>query len=231
MGSRGNGCRGLRCLLSPKTSCLDLPNMSVFEAVLVLVFVVASADGFNLFEFLQRKFNNDRPVYQPPPQKRVQYRRPPAPRWPQLQYNYDRPSENVIEEQYPPVAEQYPPVAEQYPPVVEQYQPVAQPQPPKASPQPPRGYNPYRPQHHEIYEPEQPADIPVVVGHFVEDRVKNFNPTTTTRRPTAPPPTQASVRFPEYEEIEIITAPPLGGHSNYKPTYEVQVGVNFNTRQ
>ena len=46
--------------------------------------------------------------------------------------------------------------------------------------------------------------------------------TTTTQRPTTQT-SQALVRFPEYEEIEIITAPPLGGHSNYKPTYEVQV--------
>ena len=51
-----------------------------FQALLLLVCVIASAEAFNLFEFLERKFNNVRPVYQPPPpQKRVQqYRRPPG---------------------------------------------------------------------------------------------------------------------------------------------------------
>lgn len=40
---------------------------------------------------------------------------------------------------------------------------------------------------------------------------------------TTSPPTQAPYRYPEYDEVEIITAPPLGGHRHYGPTYEVQV--------
>ena len=40
---------------------------------------------------------------------------------------------------------------------------------------------------------------------------------------TTQPPSQPAVRYPEYDEIEIITAPPLGGHRHYGPTYEVQV--------
>ena len=40
---------------------------------------------------------------------------------------------------------------------------------------------------------------------------------------TTKPPTQAPYHFVEYEEIEIITAPPLGGTRHYGPTYEVQV--------
>merc|ERR1712088_173959 len=110
-------------------------------AVILVAFFVVSAEGFNLFEFLERKFSNVRPVYQPRPQeKRIQqYRRPPVPRWPQLQYNYDRPVDNVIEEQPQP-------------------QPAPVPQPPRHQ---------YRPQHHEYKEPEEPVDIPVVVGTVV----------------------------------------------------------------
>lgn len=50
------------------------------QAVILVAFFVVSAEGFNLFEFLERKFSNVRPVYQPRPQeKRIQqYRRPPG---------------------------------------------------------------------------------------------------------------------------------------------------------
>ena len=119
-----------------------------------------------------------------------------APRWPpqqqpQLQYNYDSPVHNVIEE------------------------PTQAPSPP-----PPR-YSYSRP-HYEAYEPEQPADIPVVVGTYVRRST-----TTTTTPPPPPPPTQRSYF---YEDIDIITAPPVGGHRHYGNTYEVQVSFHSNFR-
>merc|ERR1711971_1152317 len=166
------------------------------------------------FEFLERKFSNVRPVYQPRPQeKRIQqYRRPPVPRWPQLQYNYDRPVDNVIEEQPQP---QPAPVPQ--PPPRLQYRPQYQ-EPPQ---QPPPV------QHYQ--QPQQPVDIPVVVGTVVhQGPPKGF---VRTERTTPPPPTQAAFKYPEYDEIEVITAPPLGGHRHYASTYEVQVGTNFNAGQ
>ena len=46
---------------------------------MLAVVVIQSAQGFNLFEFLQRKFSNVRPAYQPPPpQQRVQHERRPG---------------------------------------------------------------------------------------------------------------------------------------------------------
>ena len=86
-------------------------------------------EGFNLFEFLERKFSQVSPKYQPNPKNRIQhYRRPgrflmkktrekatkfsvlkfktiSAPRWPrpQLQYNYDTPQDNIVDEQPIPV--------------------------------------------------------------------------------------------------------------------------------
>merc|ERR1711971_570578 len=185
------------------------------------------------FEFLERKFSNVRPVYQPRPQeKRIQqYRRPPVPRWPQLQYNYDRPVDNVIEEQPQPQPAPVPqPPRHQYRP---QYQePPQQPlyeQPQQPLYEQPAPQDPYRPQHHEYKEPEQPVDIPVVVGTVVhQGPPKGF---VRTERTTPPPPTQAAFKYPEYDEIEVITAPPLGGHRHYASTYEVQVGTNFNAGQ
>merc|ERR1712086_873150 len=200
----------------------------------------------NLFEFLERKFSNVRPVYQPRPQekRRQQYRRPPVPRWPQLQYNYDRPVDNVIEEQPQPapVPQPAPPPRHQYrpqyqeppqqPPPVQHYQQSQQPlyeQPQQPLYEQPAPQDPYRPQHHEYKEPEQPVDIPVVVGTVVhQGPPKGF---VRTERTTPPPPTQAAFKYPEYDEIEVITAPPLGGHRHYASTYEVQVGTNFNAGQ
>ena len=104
---------------------------------------------------------------------------------------------------------------------------IEQPAPTRApSPQPPRysysrpNYEPYeQPEqpvaHYEAYEPEQPADIPVVVGSY---NIPLKTTTTTTPPPRAP--TQPSYY---YEEIDIITAPPIGGHRHYGNTYEVQV--------
>merc|ERR1711971_1065288 len=177
------------------------------------------------FEFLERKFSNVRPVYQPRPQeKRIQqYRRPPVPRWPQLQYNYDRPVDNVIEEQPQP---QPAPVPQ---PPRHQYRPQYQEPPQQPLYEQPAPQDPYRPQHHEYKEPEQPVDIPVVVGTVVhQGPPKGF---VRTERTTPPPPTQAAFKYPEYDEIEVITAPPLGGHRHYASTYEVQVGTNFNAGQ
>ena len=71
--------------------------------------------------------------------------------------------------------------------------------------------------HYEAYEPEQPADIPVVVGTYRRS-------TTTTTTPPPPPPTQPSYF---YEDIDIITAPPVGGHRHYGNTYEVQVSLDL----
>merc|ERR1711997_808950 len=129
---------------------------------------VVSAEGFNLFEFLERKFSNVRPVYQPSPQQKIktrvqQYRRPPVPRWPQLQYNYDRPIENnVIDEQPQPPPAYVPappsPTEQQYRPQQQRinqhtykhyepqyHQPQQQPQPQYQ----PQHSDPYRPPHHE----------------------------------------------------------------------------------
>jgi len=219
-------------------------------AVILVAFLVVSAEGFNLFEFLERKFSNVRPVYQPSPQQKIktrvqQYRRPPAPRWPQLQYNYDRPIENnVIDEQPQPPPQQpaYVPAPPQPLPTEQQYRPQHQhtykhyepqyqqpPQPQQPQYQQPQHSDPYRPPHHDSFEPEQPADVPVVIGKVVhQGPPSGFISIEST---TASPPTQAPYRYPEYDEVEIITAPPLGGHRHYGPTYEVQVGTNFNTRQ
>lgn len=108
--------------------------------------LISTTQSFNLFEFLERKFNSVRPVYQPPPppQQKVnprhyRPRQPPVPRWPQLQYNYDQPN---LE-----------------PEVIEQ-------QPQQQSPPPSRPQQHVRPPHYESYEPEQPVDVPVVVGTF-----------------------------------------------------------------
>merc|ERR1712029_161667 len=85
--------------------------------------------------------------------------------------------------------------------------------------------DPYRPQHHEYKEPEQPADVPVVVGTVVhQGPPAGFVRTESV----TPPPTQAPSRYPEYDYIEVITAPPLGGHRHYANSYEVQVGTYFN---
>lgn len=137
------------------------------------------------------------------------------PRWPQLQYNYDKPVNPAIENNVIPQSYQEP----QHYQEPQQYQEVQQYQEPQVQqyPEPPR--NAYRP-HYESYEPEQPADVPVVIGKYVPE----YEVTTTTT-------TQAPYFYPEYEEIEIITAPPVGGHRHYGQTYEVQVGTNFNTRQ
>merc|ERR1712050_410757 len=185
--------------------------------VILVAFLAVSAEGFNLFEFLERKFSNVRPVYQPNPQQRRTHRRPPAPRWPQLQYNYDKPVDNIIEEQPPP---QY-----QHPPQPQYEQPQYE-QPQYEQPQ--KQIDSYRPQHFEYKEPEQPADIPVVQG-----TIRHQGPPAgfVHTESTTHPPSQPAVRYPEYDEIEIITAPPLGGHRHYGPTYEVQVGTNFNAGQ
>jgi len=209
--------------------------------VILVAFLAVSAEGFNLFEFLERKFSNVRPVYQPNPQQRRTHRRPPAPRWPQLQYNYDKPVDNVIEEQppQPQPAPVQPPRSHQYRPhYVEQPTPQYQhpPQPQYEQPQyeqpqyeqPQKHIDPYRPQHFEYKEPEQPADIPVVQG-----TIRHQGPPAgfVHTESTTQPPSQPAARYPEYDEIEIITAPPLGGHRHYGPTYEVQVGTNFNAGQ
>merc|ERR1711953_346059 len=180
MGSRGlNGCK--------EATLRTMKHFHLIFVVLTCV-VIQSAQGFNLFEFLQRKFSNVRPAYQPPPSQlqRVQHERRPAPRWPppqqqpQLQYNYDKPLDNVIEQPEQPAA------------------------------------------HYEVYEPDQPADIPVVVGTY------NIPLSTTTTTTTTPPPHAPTQPSYYYEEIDIITAPPIGGHRHYGNTYEVQVGTNFN---
>merc|ERR1712083_219446 len=99
------------------------------------------------------------------------------------------------------------------------------PQPQPAPVQPPRQQ--YRPQY-----VEQPPDIPVVQG-----KIRHQGPPAgfVYSEPTTHPPptqaTQAAFRYPEYDEIEVITAPPLGGHRHYASTYEVQVGTNFNAGQ
>jgi len=212
-------------------------------AVILVAFFVVSAEGFNLFEFLERKFSNVRPVYQPNPQQRRTHRRPPAPapRWPQLQYNYDKPVDNVIEEQRPqpqpapvqPPRQQYRPQYVEQPPQYQQPPPQYQhPQPQYEQPQQYEQPDPYRPTHFEYKEPEQPADIPVVQG-----KIRHQGPPAgfVYSEPTTHPPptqaTQAAFRYPEYDEIEVITAPPLGGHRHYASTYEVQVGTNFNAGQ
>merc|ERR1711936_1310327 len=83
--------------------------------------------------------------------------------------------------------------------------------------QPQQHSDPYRPQHYDYKEPQQPADIPVVQGTVVhQGPPAGFVHTESTTRP----PTPAPFRYPEYDEIEIITAPPLGGHRHYGPTYE-----------
>ena len=117
--------------------------------------LIVTAEGFNLFEFLQSKFQQVRPKYQPNPKNRIQHYRRPAPRWPpprpQLQYNYDTPQDNLIE-----ATPGYTPS----PP-----QPSAPPQP--QTPQPPRYHSYSRRPHYEAHEPEQPADIPIIVGQFI----------------------------------------------------------------
>ena len=110
-----------------------------------------------------------------------------APRWPQLQYNYDKPVDNVIEEQppQPQPAPVQPPRSHQYRPhYVEQPTPQYQhpPQPQYEQPQyeqpqyeqPQKHIDPYRPQHFEYKEPEQPADIPVVQGTVRHQGVSTY---------------------------------------------------------
>ena len=113
--------------------------------------------------------------------------------------------------------------------MIEQPTRAPSPPPPRSPPQPPRysysrpTYESYEPEqpvaHYEAYEPEQPADVPVVVGTYNLPGFDTLKTTTTTPRP---PPTQSSY-YREYEEIDIITAPPIGGHRHYGNTYEVQV--------
>lgn len=105
-----------------------------------------------------------------------------VPRWPQLQYNYDRPIENnVIDEQPQPPPAYVPappsPTEQQYRPqqqrinqhTYKHYEPQYQQQPqPQYQPQ---HSDPYRPPHHESFEPEQPADVPVVIGKVVHQGV------------------------------------------------------------
>ena len=109
-----------------------------------------------------------------------------VPRWPQLQYNYDRPIENnVIDEQPQPPPAYVPappsPTEQQYRPqqqrinqhTYKHYEPQYQ-QQPQQQPQPqyqPQHSDPYRPPHHESFEPEQPADVPVVIGKVVHQGV------------------------------------------------------------
>ena len=125
--------------------------------------LIVTAEGFNLFEFLQSKFQQVRPKYQPNPKNRIQHYRRPAPRWPpprpQLQYNYDTPQDNLIE-----ATPGYTPS----PP-----QPSAPPQP--QTPQPPRYHSYSRRPHYEAHEPEQPADIPIIVGQFIGEPPVSFS--------------------------------------------------------
>ena len=117
--------------------------------------------------------------------------------------------------------------------MIEQPTRAPSPPPPRSPPQSPRysysrpTYESYEPEqpvaHYEAYEPEQPADVPVVVGTYNLPGFDTLKTTTTTPRP---PPTQSSY-YREYEEIDIITAPPIGGHRHYGNTYEVQVSRNI----
>merc|ERR1711953_1566106 len=188
MGSRGlNGCK--------EATLRTMKHFHLIFVVLTCV-VIQSAQGFNLFEFLQRNQHERRPAPRwPPPQQQ-----------PQLQYNYDKPLDNVIEQPAPTRAPSPQPPRYSY--SRPNYEPYEQPEQPVA--------------HYEAYEPEQPADIPVVVGSY------NIPLKTTTTTTTTPPPHAPTQPSYYYEEIDIITAPPIGGHRHYGNTYEVQVGTNFN---